>query len=43
MIIGENHYEMIIVTDIEGGVIAIINDEEIVEHEGYKVILEPTK
>lgn len=43
MVIGKQDYESIIITDSDGGVIAIINDEEIVEHEGYKVILEPTK
>lgn len=41
MIIGNEYYESIIITDSEGGVLAIISDEEIIEHEGYKVILDP--
>lgn len=43
MKIGEETFESIIIIDSVGGVIAIITDEEIVEHDGYKVILEPTK
>jgi hypothetical protein len=43
MQIGKQDYKSIIITDSEGGVIAIVTDDEIVEHDGYKVILEPTK
>ncbi|WFA10345.1 hypothetical protein [Tissierella sp. Yu-01] len=42
MKIGVENYESIIITDSEGGVLAIVSDKEIIEHEGYKVILEPT-
>ncbi|TDX49113.1 hypothetical protein [Orenia marismortui] len=40
MIVGEEKINSITITDNEGGVLAVINDKKIVEHEGYKVILE---
>lgn len=43
MKIGEENFESIIVTNSDNEVIAIVTDEEIVEVENYKVILEPTK
>jgi hypothetical protein len=43
MIIGEDYFESIIVTNSDDEPIAIITDEEIVEKDGYKVIIEPTK
>lgn len=42
MKIGEKSLESMIVINSDDEVIAIISDEEIVEYEGYKVILEPT-
>jgi len=41
--VGGKKIENIIVTNLENEVIAIVTDQEIVELEGYKVILEPTK
>lgn len=43
MIIDNENYESVIITDSEGDVLAIISDREIIEHESCKVILEPTK
>ncbi len=41
--IGGKDFESIIIANSNDEVIAIITDEEIVEHEDYKVILEPAK
>lgn len=43
MEIGGEYYESIIITDSEGGVIAIVTDDEIIEYEDYKVIFEISK
>mgnify|MGYP000946986124 CR=1 FL=1 len=43
MEVGDKELESIIITNSDSEVIAIITDKEIVEYEGYKVILEPTK
>ncbi|GFN36986.1 hypothetical protein [Tepidimicrobium xylanilyticum] len=43
MKIGKKQIKTIIVTNSNNEVIVIITDDEIVEKEGYKVILEPTK
>lgn len=40
MQIGENKYDSIIITDSDGGVIAVVDDKEIITHDGYKVVLE---
>ncbi len=43
MTIGGKEYEQIIVTDTEGGVLALIDDEDIVEHEDCKVECVPSE
>lgn len=43
MKIKEDYFESIIVTNSDNEPIAIITDDEIVEKDGYKVIIEPTK
>lgn len=43
MEVGGKHYKSVIVTDSEGGLIALVTDDEIIEYEDYKVLLEPTK
>lgn len=43
MKIGDNIVESIIVTSKEDEVLCIISDTEIIEQEGYKVILEPVQ
>lgn len=43
MIIGDKDYDSIIITDSDGGVLAVVSDTEIIERDGFEVILEPTK
>lgn len=43
MEVGSKTLDSIIVTTAEDEVIAIISDTEVVEKDGYKVILEPAK
>ena len=41
--VGDQLLDSIIVTDSEGGVVALITDGEVITHEGYEVILKPAK
>lgn len=43
MRIGTQEVDSIIVTTKEGEVVAVVSDEEIVEIEGFEVIIEPTR
>lgn len=40
MIIGEKEFEQIIVTDNKGGVLVVISDTEIIEHDNIKIIMD---
>jgi len=41
MKIKDKNFESIVVTNLKNEVVAIISDNEIVEYEDYKVILQP--
>lgn len=43
MKIGDKTFVSIIVKDAEGGLVALVTDEEVVTHDGYEVILEPAE